>query len=321
MMRCGTNHQTNSPAGQAGRGLFGRRLARFRHAAILFLLFTGIEGRSAKAWPFPVPDGEIARYTAFRSAGNIVVDGKLDEPAWRQVPRTPRFVDLISGAETIRKTQTAVMWDNEYLYVGFWVEEPVVRARFTKRDSPIYEENDVEFFIAGKDAYYEFEINATNTIYEVFFIWEEAYERGGFDEEPLFRRSGEADVRGFGGVGFRNHPRGARRGSWSWDFPGLKTAVFVDGTLNKDDDRDRGWTVELAFPWEGMKWLAKADGRALPPRDGDVWRMNMMRFNRYKEAPPAGDSGGWAWSRHGVWDSHIPECFPYVTFTRRSVAE
>ena len=136
---------------------------------------------------------------------------------------------------TLPQRSTAVMWDKENLYVGFWVEEPMVRARFTKRDSPIYQENDVEFFITGKDAYYEFEINAMNTVYEVFFIWEEAYERGGFDVEPLFRRS-HPNVRGFGGVGFRNHPRGPRRGSWDWDFPGLQTAVYDDGTLNKDHD-------------------------------------------------------------------------------------
>jgi len=285
---------------------------------MVIIMIASLTGNAETEWPFPVRDEDIARYTAFRVAGDITVDGRLDEPDWQRVPRTPRFVDLIHGTETIHNTQAAVMWDDRNLYVGLWIEEPVVRARFTERDSPIYEENDVEFFIAGKDAYYEFEINANNTIYEVFFIWEEAYERGGFDEEPLFRRDGEADVRDFRGVGFANHPRGARRGSWSWDFPGLKTAVCVDGTLNEDGDRDRGWTVELAFPWEGMKWLAKSDGRSLPPRDGDVWRMNMMRFNTYKEAPPARDSGGWAWSAHNVWDSHIPECFPYVTFSTRS---
>jgi len=37
----------------------------------------------------------------------------------------------------------------------------------TERDSPIYKNNDVELFIAGKHSYYEFEINAFNTIYEV----------------------------------------------------------------------------------------------------------------------------------------------------------
>ena len=85
----------------------------------------------------------------------------------------------------------------------------------------------------------------------------------------------------------------------------------MDGALNDNSDRDRGWTVELAFPWEGLRWLAKADGRALPPRDGEVWRMDFSRFNAYKEAPPADDSGGWMWSAHGVWDSHVLEVFPF----------
>ena len=96
--------------------------------------------------------------------------------------------------------------------------------------------------------------------------------------------------------------------------------MHVDGTLNDDSDMDRGWTIELAFPWQGMKWLAKADGRALPPKDGDVWRIDLSRFNQYKAPPPAQDSGGWFWSRHGVWDSHIPECFPYIHFSTNDVS-
>ncbi len=39
----------------------------------------------------------------------------------------------------------------------------------------------------------------------------------------------------------------------------------------------------------------------------------------HKEAPPAKDSGGWVLSPHRVWDSHIPECFPYVRFSTNTV--
>jgi hypothetical protein len=211
-----------------------------------------------------------------------------------------------------------VLWDDQNLYVGFWAEEPKVKATLTKHGSPIYENNDVEVFIAGQDTYYEFEINALNTVYEAFFIWEDSYDKGGYAEAPEFKRSNPL-VRPFNGVGFTNHPRGPRLGSWAFEFPGLKTAVHVDGTLNDDSDTDRGWTVELAFPWQGMKWLAKADGRALPPKDGDVWRIDFSRFNQYKAPPPAQDSGGWFWSRHGAWDSHIPECFPYIHFSTNAV--
>jgi hypothetical protein len=267
---------------------------------------------------FPCPESEIAHYTAYQVRQTIRVDGRLDEKAWLAVPRSPRFIDVLTGQPTLFDTHAAVLWDAQNLYVAYWVEEPNVAATLTQRNAPIYENNDVELFIAGKDAYYEFEINALNTIYEVFFMWEDTYEKTGYSKVPQFQRS-NPKVRPFNGVGFTTHPRGPRLGSWDWQFPGLKSAVGVQGSLNNPKDKDRGWTVELAFPWEGMTWLAKGDGRALPPQGGDVWRMDFSRFNQYKAPAPAQDSGGWFWSRHGVWDSHIPECFPYIRFSSNDV--
>jgi hypothetical protein len=97
----------------------------------------------------------------------------------------------------------------------------------------------------------------------------------------------------------------------------LKTAVFIDGTLNDDSDVDRGWTVELAFPWRGMSILAQH--RSLPPQDGDVWRMDFSRFEalHYCGARAHPDPG-WALNRHGFYDSHIPECFSFIHFSERT---
>ncbi len=271
------------------------------------------EPAAAKSSGIPWPDEQVARYTARRIDQPVVIDGQLDEAVWQKARRSPRFRHLIKGGRAIHDTRAAVLWDETNLYIGFWIEEPDVRGDLTKRDAPVYRNNDVEVFIAGKNAYYEFEINSLGTIYEAFFIWEEAYEKGGYAELAEFDRSDSDKVRPFNGVGFTTHPRGMRIGYWNWDFPGLKSAVWIDGTLNDGSDRDRGWTVELAFPWAGMKDLA--DGRALPPRDGDVWRIDFSRFNQYKEAAPSDDPGGWAWSPHGVWDSHIPESFPYIRFS------
>jgi hypothetical protein len=274
----------------------------------------------ASAADFPWPDDRIARITAFRAPEPLTIDGKLDEAAWRLAPRSPRFVDLITGRPTIHDTRAAVLWDDTHLYVGFWVEEPFVAAKLTERDSLIWSENDVELFIAGADAYYEFEINALGTLYEALFIWDEAYERGGFAADPQFARDADG-AKPWNGVGYTTHPRGTRLGLFKWDLPGLRAAAHVDGTINDDTDRDRGWTAEIAIPWSGLEWLAKGDNRALPPRDGDVWRMDFSRFNTYREAAPAEDSGGWAMNAHGIWDSHIPELFPYVTFSNKVVGE
>jgi hypothetical protein len=283
---------------------------------ISFLVLATCASAGGAEWKFPCPEKEIPRYTAYHVAKPIRVDGHLDEPAWQLAPRSPRFTDILTGQPVIHDTRASVLWDQDNLYIAFRVEEPFVHAKFTTNNSPIYYDNDVEVFIAGRDAYYEFEINGFNTTYEAFFIWADAYERGGFPESPEFSRS---RLQPFNGVDFKTHPRGPRLGNFDWHFPGKQTAVFVDGSVNTDTDRDRGWTVELAFPWRGLAWLARADGRALPPKEGDVWRMDFSRFNQYKEAPPVKDSGGWFWSRHGVWDSHIPECFPYIRFTTADV--
>ncbi len=293
----------------------------FALLAILVLSRQGFAQDTPKAIHFPpVPIESVARYTALRAAGPIVVDGKLDEPSWKAVTRSPRFVDLISGKATIHDTRAAVMWDDEFLYVSYWIEDPLVQGKLTERDSPIYEDNDVELFVAGADAYYEFEINSLGTIYEGLFIWQEAFESKGYSKIPELQQTrGDVKFQSFNGVGLTTHPRGKRWAYLKWDFPELKSGVQVDGTLNEPRDRDRGWTVELALPWAGMKLLTLGDGRSAPPKNGDVWRMDFSRFNQFKEAAPADDSGGWAWSAHGVWDSHVPEVFPFITFSTEPV--
>ena len=189
--------------------------------------------------------------------------------------------------------------------------EPDVRAKLTQRDALIYEDNDVELFIAGQDDYYEFEINSFGTIYEVMFFWLDAYEKKGYHVLPEFR-SDATGARVFNGVGYK-HPRGSRIGFWKWDMPGLRSAVHVEGSINNDQDKDKGWTVEIAIPWTSLKILAQGDNRGLPPLEGDVWRMDFSRFNIKKGSDS--DSDGWAWSSHGVWDSHVPECFTYIEFS------
>ncbi len=172
----------------------------------------------------------------------------------------------------------------------------------------------------GKDAYYEFEINALNTIYEVFWIWKDQMKPGGkFHGKPEWNPT-QHKIMEIDGIGGHVHPRGWRYGFLDWDYPGLKHAVHVDGTLNKRDDVDRGWTVELAFPWKGLELLA--DGRSLPPKDGDVWRIDCSRFQQVnKEGKRLEVSPGWTWNKHGFYDSHIPEVFTYVHFSDKVVEE
>jgi hypothetical protein len=87
-------------------------------------------------WPFPWPQSAIAQYTAYRVNTPPQIDGRLDEACWQRAPRSPRFADLITGQPAIHETRAAVLWDDDYLYVGYWVEEPFVTATQATRDGP-----------------------------------------------------------------------------------------------------------------------------------------------------------------------------------------
>src|SRR4051812_31732588 len=129
---------------------------------------------------------EPAHYTAHQIFEQLEVDGDLSKPAWQKAVRSPRFVDMVTGQPAFYHTEAALVWNKEFLYVAFWIEEPFVRASQTERDSIVFLDNDVELFIDGGDCYYELEINALNTVYEVFFIWRDAWFRNGKFDVPEF---------------------------------------------------------------------------------------------------------------------------------------
>jgi len=63
----------------------------------------------------------IPHYTANKITDTLTIDGKLDEIIWENASRSNRFTDLISGAVTYLDTRAAVLWDNQNLYVGYWI--------------------------------------------------------------------------------------------------------------------------------------------------------------------------------------------------------
>lgn len=298
----------------------GNRYSPVRIAGFIGLLTLGLSCAYPRQMDYSSHyNQELAHYPCHRASGPIRVDGRLNETDWQLAPRSSPFVDIVTGKQGWYDTRVAMLWDDRYLYFGFTVEEPDVWATLTDRDSKIWFDNDVEVFIAGKDAYYELEVNALNTVYEVFWIWKDMYRPGSPYNGPEWNPEGR-NLMVIDGIGGHVHPRGWRNGYLDWDFPGLLHGVHVDGTLNKRDDVDRGWTVELAFPWDGMKWLA--DGRSLPPKEGDIWRIDCSRF---EQVGPKGEkletAAGWTWNRHGHYDSHIPETFTYVHFTEKIVGK
>jgi Carbohydrate family 9 binding domain-like len=271
------------------------------------LLLTGLFALVRKAYepsapreveaPLQLNDPWLAKYTpprgyvAYRAVGPIQIDGKLDDPAWQAAPWSEDFVDIEGDRRPKPRYRTRVkmLWDEKNLYLAAELEEPHVWATLTQHDSYIFhDDNDFEVFLnptGDSHLYAELEMNALNTTWDLLLT--KPYKDGG-------------------------------KALDAWEIAGLRTAVHVDGTLNNPSDQDRGWTLEVAWPWQGLKEL----GAAAPPKDGDQWRINFSRVEweheihdgKYRQVKDKPEQN-WVWSPQGIVNMHCPERWGCVQFS------
>ncbi len=255
------------------------------------------------------PYAEIPRYTCRLAPTPASLDGDLDKPFWQDVERTPVFADLDAGARAHLDTRAALQWDDDGLYIGFWVSDPDVRTLDTERSMMSWQENAVIVCLAFPGAVYELGVSPSGKTEPLTLVWKDAYPRGGHYDVPEFNL---ARLQPFVIDETQNkvHARGSRWGFEKWAFPGMQAAVSVDGALNDRHLVDRGWTAEIALPWSGMKLLD--DKEILPPRRGTELRIELGR-TEVVEGPGSSATALWTWARHGSGDLHIPECYPVIT--------
>ena len=228
----------------------------------------------------------------YRASGPITIDGKLDEKAWRDAQWSQLFQDHQApyAPEPWKTTRVKMLYDDEFLYFGAEMQEENVWGSLTERDCVIYHDNDFEIFLnptADGVGYYEFEINALNTAWDMF-------------HETDYHRASALHS--------------------SYDVTGLRHAVHVQGTLNYHHDEDTGWTVEVRWPLASL--LERNPDVSLPIRRGDVWRLNFSRvqymhiYDRLVPAMvPQSPCEDWIWQSTETGDLHNPEMWGKVVFS------
>ena len=303
---------------------------RNRAFSAMFMLAFAVASVAAGAKPLPAqaPAG-VRSYDAPRASSAPVIDGVLDDAAWRDAPWTEPFVDIRGEGwpSPTWSTRAKLTWHECCLYVGAELEEPHLWATLSDRDAIVYREHDFEVFLDPDGdgiEYYELEINALGTEFDLFL------------DRP-YSRGGRADI--------------------GWDMAGLRTAVGLDGTLNDPSDEDVGWTVEIAIPWTALRPPVEVEaGRAAEqesagvaaeaareatesranvvagaaPSPGDEWRVNFSRVQwpldivngGYRKAREPVDwsdhpEDNWVWSPQGEIDMHLPEKWGVVRFMER----
>ena len=276
-----------------------------RFVAALLLCLPVVAGAQAEWDPDYLISIQAERYTALRTSGSLTIDGALDEPSWQQAPWTQAFVDIEGDVRPKPRfeTRAKMLWNDQYFYVAAYLQEPDVWATLKNRDDIIFRDNDFEVFIDpdwDTHNYYEYEVNAFATEWDLLLV------------KPY--RDGAPAIH-------------------EWDIPGLLSATKVYGTINRPGDVDEGWSVEIAFPWDGISRPTRA---TIPPADGDVWQVNFSRVEWEVEAAEDGEGyekinekrgdnwvakpeANWVWSPQGLVNMHFPEQWGFVRFSEQVV--
>jgi len=192
-------------------------------------------------------------YLVHRTSGNITIDGHLNEEAWEKAAVLNFFV-YKTHEQPLGRTEAKILWDHEFLYVGFDALDKDIWSYMTQRDSQTCLEDCLEIFFKTDPAqapFYNFEINALGTVFDAF-------------------SPGKAIAGGY-------H-------RWSkWNCEEMLVAVNVRGTLNDHTDIDEGWGMEVAIPYRSLPSLG---GKS--PTPGDSWRFHLARYDYSVHLPGDG---------------------------------
>jgi hypothetical protein len=253
---------------------------RRRRALALALLLSGPAAARAAAPGEPV----VAR----RLEGGVVLDGRLDDPAWQRAEPFDGFVQLFpdDGAPPSQGTVVRVLHDDRFLYVGVLCldsEPDRIGRAIGRRDSIPYSDYVAVHVDSMRDRRtgYVFAINAAGVQEDVLYyddesatgewdaVWggEAALVEEGWSAEfaipfsALRFSSADAQVWGFGVV--RLH---ARSHEESASFPrrrGDRGLISRLGTLVGLDDLDPGRPLEIV-PYAAGRLVYRPETEGVP---------------------------------------------------------
>lgn len=186
------------------------------------------------------------------ATGPVVVDGTPDDPVWKEAQLLDNFhLAWLGKDDRPAKTATRarLLWDHQNLYFLAEMDDADLFADVTEHDGQTWDNDVFEMFFrpaGNKPGYYEFQVNAAGTVFDVFF-----------PRQNLKSVNDQKKVGTF-------H---------------IEQKVRFRGTLNKRDDVDRGWTVEGRIPWTDFR---RTGGR---PLAGEEWRFALCRYDYNQNWP------------------------------------
>ncbi len=180
----------------------------------------------------------------------IVVDGKLDDAAWRSAAALGPLVEPGDGQRATATHPVAawgrVTWDQSALYLGVVVHDAHPDSPFSADDLDPHvwgKSSGIELVLQPGDPgdnrdYYELQVDVHRAVFDSHF------------DDYNAPTSGAGPSRTFGHQDWSSH---------------VERAVYVGVGF---------YSIEVALPWSALGPARVA----VPPHAGDVWRLNLYSF-------------------------------------------
>ncbi|HPY67024.1 MAG TPA: carbohydrate-binding family 9-like protein [Bacteroidales bacterium] len=194
--------------------------------------------------------GQQPIYNVHRAKEAMVIDGKMDEPGWKnaEVRTFDNFFRLRGDLEK-QNSKFRMLWDDEKLYLFYECEDTSLMARETRHDGATHMDDCAEFFcVPVADSVYMhfgFEVNILKTTFDFVVLWKY------LDGRTIF-------INGYD--------------------PQYEVGVTYEGTINDESDKDKGWKMEMAIPFSCFNQF---NSRVKP---GAKWAFQAVRQDRNSEA-------------------------------------
>lgn len=215
---------------------------------------------------------------AVRTPAPLKIDGRLDEPTWKEAPVIASFTqrDPLEGQPGSSPTTVRVLYDNDAIYIGARIEDRApVTLRLGRRDMDL---SSSDWFRVSLDTFHDrrnavrFEVNPAGV------------KRDGTISGDTFRARGQSQgSRGSSSradLQFTGHD-----GELAWD-------AIWDAATSVDQE---GWTAEIRIPFSQLRFArsgassaateeigegdAGPNSGSLPPANEQVWGVQFETIN------------------------------------------
>ncbi len=204
------------------------------------------------------------------------VDGNPGDPAWANAWTWNEVYPFNKAEQGGPATTFKLLWDERYLYVAFDCADEDIAAKERERDDHVYFDDCVEIFIMPSmrfRTYWEVVVAPNGSVFDAI-------------------QAKKIDL--WGSLADKDE-----------NMRGLKHSQNIRGTLNMSKDKDEGYTVQMAIPFDELPGYERC-----PPRAGDRLNFMLVRLDKtagklvpYSFRPLL----GWG---HNIWNHAIMELQP-----------